>query len=77
MAKLVKSEMKRHKEWSLDSAAVGVAWLDDQVSKRSNSSLASLLIYILFYIKHAILFSADVSGCYPEGTSLLVLQRWK
>ncbi|XP_073012447.1 uncharacterized protein [Typha latifolia] len=31
VAKLVKSEMKRHKEWNLDSAAIGVAWLDDQM----------------------------------------------
>ncbi|XP_073114052.1 uncharacterized protein [Elaeis guineensis] len=31
VAKLVKSEMKRYKEWNLDSAAIGVAWLDDQM----------------------------------------------
>lgn len=31
MYKLVKSEMKKHREWSIDSAAIGVAWLDDQV----------------------------------------------
>ncbi|XP_078156920.1 transducin family protein / WD-40 repeat family protein [Carex rostrata] len=29
--KLVKSEMKKHSEWSIDSAAIGVAWLDDQM----------------------------------------------
>ncbi|KAJ4795229.1 Vacuolar protein sorting-associated protein 8-like protein [Rhynchospora pubera] len=29
--KLVKSELKKHKEWSIDSAAIGVAWLDDQM----------------------------------------------
>ncbi|KAJ6807507.1 vacuolar protein sorting-associated protein 8-like protein [Iris pallida] len=31
VAQLVKSEMKRYREWSLDSAAIGVAWLDDQM----------------------------------------------
>lgn len=31
VAKLVKAEMKKHSEWNLDSAAIGVAWLDDQM----------------------------------------------
>ncbi|VAI54543.1 unnamed protein product [Triticum turgidum subsp. durum] len=31
VAKLVKSKMIRHKDWKLDSAAVGVAWLNDQM----------------------------------------------
>ncbi|OEL18589.1 Vacuolar protein sorting-associated protein 8-like protein, partial [Dichanthelium oligosanthes] len=31
VAKFVKSKMVKHKEWKLDSAAVGVAWLDDQM----------------------------------------------
>ncbi|XP_038973310.1 vacuolar protein sorting-associated protein 8 homolog isoform X2 [Phoenix dactylifera] len=31
VAKLVRSEMKRYKEWNLDSAAIGVAWLGDQM----------------------------------------------
>ncbi|XP_058105006.1 uncharacterized protein LOC131248648 isoform X2 [Magnolia sinica] len=31
VAKLVKSELKVYKEWSLDSAAIGVAWLDDRM----------------------------------------------
>ncbi|KAJ1265956.1 hypothetical protein BS78_08G113600 [Paspalum vaginatum] len=31
VAKLVKSKIVKHKEWKLDSAAVGVAWLDDQM----------------------------------------------
>lgn len=31
VAKLVKSELKMYSRWSLDSAAIGVAWLDDQV----------------------------------------------
>ena len=32
VAKLVKSDLKVYGRWSLDSAAIGVAWLDDQVS---------------------------------------------
>uniref|UniRef100_A0A453N418 Uncharacterized protein n=1 Tax=Aegilops tauschii subsp. strangulata TaxID=200361 RepID=A0A453N418_AEGTS len=31
VAKLVKSKMIRHKDWKLDSAAVGIAWLNDQM----------------------------------------------
>jgi hypothetical protein len=31
VAKLVKSELKVYGKWSLDSAAIGVSWLDDQV----------------------------------------------
>ncbi|XP_021314780.1 uncharacterized protein LOC8055060 isoform X2 [Sorghum bicolor] len=31
VAKFVKSKIFKHKEWKLDSAAVGVAWLDDQM----------------------------------------------
>ncbi|EXC13672.1 Vacuolar protein sorting-associated protein 8-like protein [Morus notabilis] len=31
VAKLVKSELKVYGRWSLDSAAIGVAWLDDQM----------------------------------------------
>ena len=31
VAKLIKSELKVYGKWSLDSAAIGVAWLDDQV----------------------------------------------
>ncbi|CAJ2663156.1 unnamed protein product [Trifolium pratense] len=31
VAKLVKSELKVYGEWSLDSAAIGLAWLDDQM----------------------------------------------
>lgn len=31
VAKLVKSELKVYGKWSLESAAIGVAWLDDQV----------------------------------------------
>ncbi|CAH8335200.1 unnamed protein product [Eruca vesicaria subsp. sativa] len=31
VAKLVKSELKEYAKWSLDSAAIGVVWLDDQL----------------------------------------------
>lgn len=31
VAKLVKSELKIYAKWTLDSSAIGVAWLDDQV----------------------------------------------
>jgi vacuolar protein sorting-associated protein 8 len=31
VARLVKSELKVYGEWSLESAAIGLAWLDDQV----------------------------------------------
>ncbi|XP_028795790.1 vacuolar protein sorting-associated protein 8 homolog isoform X2 [Neltuma alba] len=31
VAKLVKSELKFYGKWSLDSAAIGLAWLDDQM----------------------------------------------
>lgn len=31
VAKLVKSELKIYGKWTLESAAVGVGWLDDQV----------------------------------------------
>lgn len=31
VAKLVKSELKVYGKWTLESPAVGVAWLDDQV----------------------------------------------
>lgn len=45
--KLVKSEMKKHSEWSIDSAAIGVAWLDDQVQlKKSIFVTISIFIYL-------------------------------
>lgn len=31
ISRLIKSEMRKHKEWILDSTAIGVAWLDDQM----------------------------------------------
>lgn len=38
VAKLVKSELKVYGKWTLDSAAIGVAWLDDQVPKTYQDS---------------------------------------
>lgn len=32
VAKLVKSELKIYGKWTLESSAIGVAWLDDQVN---------------------------------------------
>ena len=32
VAKLVKSELKIYRKWTLESSAIGIAWLDDQVS---------------------------------------------
>lgn len=32
VAKLVKSELKIYGKWTLESTAIGVAWLDDQVT---------------------------------------------
>lgn len=32
VAKLVKSELKIYGKWTVDSVAIGVAWLDDQVT---------------------------------------------
>ena len=60
VAKFVKSKIFKHKEWKLDSAAVGVAWLDDQVCKSFFSAIhliSSLLGNKLNYS----LFSSDVS----------------
>ncbi|KAF0911591.1 hypothetical protein E2562_011213 [Oryza meyeriana var. granulata] len=37
VAKFVKSKMIKHKEWKIDSAAIGVAWLDDQMLVVLNS----------------------------------------
>ncbi|KAF5768451.1 hypothetical protein HanXRQr2_Chr14g0636611 [Helianthus annuus] len=31
VAKLVKSELKVYAKWTLDSSAIGIAWMDDQV----------------------------------------------
>ncbi|MCL7022685.1 hypothetical protein MKW94_004174 [Papaver nudicaule] len=31
VAKLIKKELKVYREWTLDSSAIGVAWLDDQM----------------------------------------------
>lgn len=45
VARLVKSELKVYGEWSLDSAAIGLAWLDDQVL---NHLLFHSLLFFLY-----------------------------
>jgi hypothetical protein len=47
VAKLVKSELKVYGKWSLDSAAIGVAWLDDHVCV---FFLANLFVSSLFTV---------------------------
>lgn len=53
VAKLVKSELKMNGKWSLESAAIGVAWLDDQacIHLELFSSVMQRLeyIYIFFF----------------------------
>ena len=60
VAKFVKSKIFKHKEWKLDSAAVGVAWLDDQVCKSLFSAI-HLISSILGNKLNYSLFSSDVS----------------
>lgn len=50
VAKLVKSELKVYGKWSLDSSAIGVAWLDDQVFVLCFSSLICILNYSLLHL---------------------------
>jgi hypothetical protein len=59
VAKLVKSELKVYGKWSLDSAAIGLAWLDDQVfnhlfvpglTKRLATYLFSVHPLLLFFL---------------------------
>lgn len=45
VAKLIKSELKVYGKWSLESAAIGVAWLDDQVCA---FFLSSILLNLCF-----------------------------
>lgn len=49
VAKFVKSKIIKHKDWKLDSAAVGVAWLDDQVCKML-PFVAIHLVSVLFLV---------------------------
>lgn len=60
VAKFVKSKIFKHKEWKLDSAAVGVAWLDDQVCK-SFFSFIHLVSSLLGNKLNYSLFFSDVS----------------
>lgn len=64
MYKLVKSEMKKHSEWSIDSAAIGVAWLDDQVQLKNQFLLPTqfVFIYVSFSTIIFIIFN-DTSAC--------------
>lgn len=48
VARLVKSELKMYGRWFLDSAAVGVTWLDDQVINLSFPLLLCTNYKILF-----------------------------
>jgi hypothetical protein len=45
VAKYVKSKMIKHKEWKLDSAAIGVAWLNDQAYKTLHFWLFILFMF--------------------------------
>jgi hypothetical protein len=60
--KLVRSEMKKHKEWSIDSAAIGVAWLDDQVQILKKSMYVVLSIFTSVHFFSAIIYN-DMSTC--------------
>lgn len=48
VAKLVKSELKVYGKWSLDSPAIGLAWLDDQVH------MCILMLFHLLYVNSMI-----------------------
>lgn len=56
VAKLVKSELKVYGKWSIDSAAVGVAWLDDQVSL--------LFFFLVFSHVHVKLLASLYNLCF-------------
>lgn len=49
VAKFLKSEMKRYREWNLDSAAIGIAWLDDQVLKVPPRSLTFSFNHLMLH----------------------------
>lgn len=56
--------MKKHSEWSIDSAAIGVAWLDDQVQLKNQFLLPAqfVFIYVSFSTIIFIIFN-DTSAC--------------
>lgn len=47
VAKLVKSELKIYGKWTLESSAIGVAWLDDQVNFLGVNFVV-LLLWLIF-----------------------------
>ncbi|KAG6667166.1 vacuolar protein sorting-associated protein 8 homolog isoform X1 [Carya illinoinensis] len=62
VAKLVKSELKIYGKWSLDSPAIGLAWLDDQMLV-----VLTLVGQLCLFAKdgtviHQTSFSVDISG---------------
>lgn len=55
VAKLVKSDLKVYGRWSIDSAVIGVSWLDDQVCPRSLLSvfiacISVHMVYVCFFV---------------------------
>ena len=61
VAKLVKSELKIYGKWTLESSAIGVAWLDDQVS-------------FLFFFFCILLVSLFVFSMYQINWVLVLVQ---
>lgn len=62
VAKLVKSELKVYGKWSLDSAAIGVSWLDDQILAVLTSTGQLCLFAKDGTVIHQTSFSVDGSG---------------
>lgn len=82
VAKL-KSKLETYGEWSIDSAAIGLAWLDDQVLYHLLfPNLATCCQLLLsFYLIHCHFSSAcfacpDASSSIISWTSLLIRKRW-
>ncbi|KAL7002280.1 hypothetical protein U1Q18_003434 [Sarracenia purpurea var. burkii] len=62
VAKLVKSEMKIYSKWTLESSAIGVAWLDDQMLVVITSNGQILLFAKDGTVIHQTSFAVDGSG---------------
>lgn len=71
VAKLVKSELKVYGKWSLESAAIGVAWLDDQVFTVYSSSVMLNLCCSFSRILRLMLFGLQRLLYIVEESSLL------
>ncbi|RYR24196.1 hypothetical protein Ahy_B02g057703 isoform A [Arachis hypogaea] len=69
VAKLIKSELKVYGKWSLDSAAIGLAWLDDQKDYHNSVAVRGASIYILGPM-HLV-----VSRLLPWKERILVLRK--